>query len=524
MRKYFIALITIAFFSCNQSQKNKIEIPDKVKEVIEIAGDNGSELEKVIVNYQLPEDSLKLKAAFFLIGNLDKKHSFTDFQLQDSILNIIEFDIDDYKNYSQQRNAWDSLKKIYGEIDFKRKLEIIDYDSVTAEFLINTIELAFMVWENNPWSKHLNFEQFCEYILPHRGTNEPLEDWRSYFFEKYSWVKDSVKDKSNPVEAAVLINEDLRSWFRFDERYYDHPSDQGFTEMIKVKLGRCEDMTNLAIFAMRANGIAVMSDYTPYWANTGNNHAWNAILDKNGKVIIFMGCEANPGEYKLHNKFAKVYRKTYARQENALSEKAEEWEELPKYINHPFYTDVTADYTDVANVELKLDREMPDSTSFAYLCVFNSGKWKAIHWSKIKENKSVVFDKMGIDIIYLPAFYIDEKALAASNPFILDDNGDINFIDVSEDEFIKIELYNTTNRTRIKSSDNIAEANLKVGVTYELYFWNDRWELIGEQEFKNKSLNFKQCPANALYWLKEKDGREEERIFTIDENGIQKWW
>lgn len=37
-------------------------------------------------------------------------------------------------------------------------------------------------------------------------------------------------------------------------------------------------MTNLAIFAMRANGLAVTSDYTPFWADSSNNHAWNAIL------------------------------------------------------------------------------------------------------------------------------------------------------------------------------------------------------------------------------------------------------
>ena len=70
-------------------------------------------------------------------------------------------------------------------------------------------------------------------------------------------------------------------------------------------------MTNVTIYAMRANGLAVTSDYTPYWANSGNNHAWNAILTGEGKVVPFMGAEANPGEYRLANKLAKVYRKTW---------------------------------------------------------------------------------------------------------------------------------------------------------------------------------------------------------------------
>ena len=82
--------------------------------------------------------------------------------------------------------------------------------------------------------------------------------------------------------------------------------------MMETKLGRCEDMTNMTIFALRANGLPVTSDYTPHWANSGNNHAWNAILDKNDSVIIFMGGEANPGEYELGHKLAKVYRKSFS--------------------------------------------------------------------------------------------------------------------------------------------------------------------------------------------------------------------
>ena len=78
-------------------------------------------------------------------------------------------------------------------------------------------------------------------------------------------------------------------------------------------------MTNLTIYAMRANGLAVTSDYTPYWANSGNNHAWNAIVTPGGEVIPFMGAESNPGKYHLANKVAKVYRKTFGKQKANLA-------------------------------------------------------------------------------------------------------------------------------------------------------------------------------------------------------------
>jgi len=525
MKKLLIVFIGfVLLYSCSQKKYTPAPFPENVKAILEKSGSHSSELEKVFANYQNPEDSLKLKAAYFLIGNMDDKHSYSKFHLLAPDSTVIDFDIDDFSNYEQQRLAWDSLERVYGEIDFKRCLNIKDYDTISADYIINNIELAFQSWTQNPWSKHLDFEQFCEYILPHRSTNEPLENWRSYFIEKYKWVKDSMQDINSPVEAAVWINNDLKSWFRFDPRYYDHPTDQGFSEMIEVKTGRCEDMTNLAIYAMRANGIPVMSDFTPYWANTGNNHAWNAIIDKTGKVVIFMGAEANPGKYKLSNRFAKVYRKTYAKQKNTLAELSADKKKLPGYINNSYYVDVTADYVDVKDVEIKLENEIPDSVEFAYICVFNEGEWRAINWSKIDEDKNVVFAKMGKNIAYLPAFYINNKVVPAGNPFILYENDDIDFIKADTNILLDIELEYTTNRTRIKSSDNIAVVNFIPQKIYQLFYWKQGWKLIGEEPYENKNLKFEDCPSKALYWLKEKDGREYERIFILDEKGEQVWW
>ena len=185
---------------------------------------------------------------------------------------------------------------------------------ITAEFLIAQIDYAFKAWREKPWAQNMSWEDFRDYVLPYRGSNEPLESWRQAFWDKYAGLESRMTDPTDPVEAARLINEDIKSWFGFDPRYYYHPTDQGLEEMLESHLGRCEDMTNVTIYAMRANGIGVTSDYTPYWANCGNNHAWNAIVTGDGRVIPFMGAEANPGEYQLANMAAKVYRKTFAAQ------------------------------------------------------------------------------------------------------------------------------------------------------------------------------------------------------------------
>ncbi|MDA3912231.1 MAG: transglutaminase-like domain-containing protein [Bacteroidales bacterium] len=521
MRKFILPLILliIPFFACqNNSQSN---YPENVKQTLTKAGDNAPELEKVLQHYSNnPEDSLKYRAACFLIGNMGEKHAWVNFELQDENKNPISFNVLDYENYEALLDAWDSLENIHGELNFKTNEYVYDYDTLTSEFLIQNIDLAFGAWLNKPWTTHLSFDEFCAYILPHRSTNEPVGNWREFFMEEYAWVLDSVSDSHNPVEAAVLINNDIRSWFRFDPRFYEHPADQSYTEMLEGKKGRCEDMTNLAIFAMRANGIAVTSDYTPYWANTGNNHAWNAILDKNGNVSIFMGAEANPGEYELTNRWAKVYRKTYAAQKPSLVDASgKPVDSLPAYINRSYYTDVTAEYGDVSDVHVNLDAS---DENIAYICVFNSGEWKAIHWAEI-QNGEAVFTDMARDIVYLPAYYHNKEILPAGNPFILDVDGNMYSLS-AEDEIVTLMIGETTYRTTFATTDNVRLDELKSDVTYELFFWNDDWVLFEEKVYEGKELHFDNLSKNAVYWLKAKDGREEERIFTINEAGNPKFW
>ena len=87
----------------------------------------------------------------------------------------------------------------------------------------------------------------------------------------------------DPEEAAYLLlclSADILR-YRGDMTW----EDVGLVTMLFTHEGRCEDMTNLAIYAMRANALPVTSDYTPYWANSGNNHAWNAILGRDGEVL-----------------------------------------------------------------------------------------------------------------------------------------------------------------------------------------------------------------------------------------------
>jgi len=495
--------------------------PSDVDEALKAAGDNRAELETVLAHYKAGGDSLKFQAACFLIGNMEGHcyvtYMFVDTAGEEVTLNALEFD-----DYDSLLAACSRIEQERGELDYERNTRVDDLETIRADFLIDQIDLAFRAWREKPWAEKVSFENFCEYILPYRGSNEPLEPWRKVFWEKYDGIEAKLSDPGDPVEAASLINDDITTWFKFDRRYYFHPTDQGVTEMLESGMGRCEDMTNLTIYGMRANGLAVTSDYTPYWADAGNNHAWNSILTAEGKVIPFMGAEANPGEYTLHYKAAKIYRKTFGRRKENLTFQKNKQEEIPRWLAGKSFVDVTTDYLTTADPVIKFTQQTPDSVDIAYLCVFNSGQWKAIDWARIAGG-TAAFSDMGTGVAYLPALYLNEEIVPCGSPFILRDDGTMDLLVADTNATGTVALTSTTEVEQNLSTDGVARTSLKPGQSYELFYWNNGWQSLGEAVATKRPLQFKKVPANGLYWLVVDDSDREERIFSFDD-GQQIWW
>ncbi|MDH3891687.1 MAG: transglutaminase-like domain-containing protein [candidate division Zixibacteria bacterium] len=519
IRLFFMASIGLILTNCS----TRSYLPDEVALAIDAAGDNGSELKSVIAHYQASDDSLKLRAAFFLIGNMEG-HGWATYDLVDTVGNEIAFDVSLFPNYDSLTSAFATLEAEYGVLDFEKNDLQPDLETVSADHLISQIDLAFRAWRERPWAEHLSFDDFCQYVLPYRGSNEPLEPWRAMFFDKYSDLADRMIDSTDPVEAACLINDDVMTFFTFDPRYYYHPTDLGLTEMLQTGVGRCEDMTNITIYAMRANGLAVTSDYTPAWADAGNNHAWNAIIAADGSAIPFMGAEKNPRKYELGHRPAKVYRKTFSHQRENLVFQEHKQEKLPAWLGGKSYVDVTASYqTDLLDrIETQLEIPAPDSVDIAYLCVFNSGEWKPIDWARVMSHQAVFSNVRG-NLLYLPAFYINEEVVPYGPPFVNDsENKSRQFRSVS-DATITLSLTSTTRRKQVASTDGIERSYLTAGVEYELFYWDDEWESLGKAVSSEKPLLFDNVPVGTLYWLVAEGSDRDERPFSW-EDGAQRWW
>ncbi len=229
-------------------------------------------------------------------------HKYVEVGIFDSLDNQIVYNVLDYDNYHQIVDYLDSLEAERGELHWDKVEERKDVEYVSADYLIKQINLAYKAYQTLPWTKKLGWKTFLEFVLPYRGSSEPLSDWRTFFWKEFASFRDSTAD---PLELANLINKKCREMFTFKDVYYLHPTDLGLEEMLETGCGRCEDMTNFTIYALRANGLAVTSDYTPHWPNSSNNHAWNALILPGKRCDTFYGSRSRSGTLLIGSQSSK---------------------------------------------------------------------------------------------------------------------------------------------------------------------------------------------------------------------------
>jgi hypothetical protein len=351
---------------------------------------NDGELVDAILHY--PPGSEKQKAVCFLIAQMDD-HLYVHYVNPDDPLNPFSPD---------------------EGVDWLREY-VWDYSTMTSELLIEDVEYAFLARESFPWCRNLPENIFFDYVLPYRSTQEPVGSWRPVMFEELAPM---VAGLGSCLEVSDVINQYNGQRFRFDELYYRHPEDRDMFTCIASGAGRCEDISNLANYCLRAVGVPMASDFTPWWPKGDNNHAWNTVYD-NGKWYISADNPLpNPNQSTI---YAKVYRESFSA--GPIMGPAPDGT-LPPRLMRTSAIDVTADYTTVCDVNMRVD----NPARATYLCVFNFGDWRAVGgaWA---EDDSVLFKDVGNkDILYCATRYVEDetgwgKHYPVAPPFVLHPNG-----------------------------------------------------------------------------------------------------
>ncbi|WP_029904863.1 transglutaminase-like domain-containing protein [Prevotella sp. 10(H)] len=418
--KIYLILLSFVIFLYSCSLKE-----NRLENAIKQAKENKPELEKVLKHYsENIEDSLKYKAACFLIENMPGHLSIKD------TLTIIAYynEIDslaklyDFPKHDKRDSLFLIINNKYKDI---QPSYVSDIEIITADYLIKNIEESFSLWKDGNWAKHINFDEFCEYILPYKITEgQILDNWKEYFSGYCEKTVSEIycdQHKNMAYLACGCVNNDLSHEIRPHLKSVDGYPILKMNTLTKVPYGTCDEYSILALSVMRAKGIPTAIDFTPQWPFQSKGHSWNVLLNNFGKHMVFEGAMSSPGTlHKEDHKMAKVFRRTYA-----INKEIEDIHESEKFIpsvfDLPFIKDVTPEYMATRNVTINIDNK--NKHSYAYLTVFDNKQWQPIHWGRCKGN-TVTFNNMGRDIAYLPVYYTVKGIEAAAVPFIITAKGD----------------------------------------------------------------------------------------------------
>ena len=96
-------------------------------------------------------------------------------------------------------------------------------------------------------------------------------------------------------------------------------------------------------------------------------------------------------------------------------------EEIPPLFKNPGIQDITDQYVVCEDIEVPLWNEKHPK-EYVYLCCYDIIGWNPVCWGR-PEGSKVRFPKMGVNMLYLPAYYNDGEIRPAGDAFILTREG-----------------------------------------------------------------------------------------------------
>jgi len=477
-------------------------------------------VKEVLKEFPKEQFPQKRRAALFLLKNMKYHNSKVPYWV-DSLgenTSISEFD---YKDFKRAKKAFDDFSEKNYKLTYQMQH---DTKYLSPDFIINSINGAFTTWKKSPWYTSYSFKTFCEYVLPYRNNTEPIvKDWRTKYNTIYKKVIEQAEDKQDPVSVCSALIKNMK-YFRFvlkkDYSKYALSIDQ----MHFRGDGNCTDLVGVATLAGRSLGLAISTDFTPYYAASSSSHFWNTIVDKQGNHIPFNATAELPYIYNPNVKrLGKVLRATYGKQKNSLPNFVENKKIPSKKLKGLNVLDVTEEYVETKDLNYTFQEGL--SEEVAYISVFNKGAWRPIWWGISTDKKTVKFNKMGTNIVYLAAQVYEKKNDAGKkkmfryqlepHPVLLDKKGVLTTL---KPNIFKPFSYTISRLNIIQegASSDFNSLKLVDDEKYILYYWDKKWIKQAEAICVNGNICYDNLPRNALFTIKPEKPDGFERIFTIN--------
>ena len=414
------------------------------------AGKNKPELKAVLRHYRtIDKDPEKLRAAKYLIANMPAHYSYRDTAAINSYYSKALEILGTGPSPDWQR---DTLRQI-GDREYAGLTRNIipDVEVITADYLIYSIDRAFHEWRTRPWSRHLTYNEFQEWILPYKVTElQSFDAWRdtlpAHYTDSISTVPlDDVQ--RNSISGAIEI---VRGEIHSKQSAIGHRvmwEDRGSIPMrsaatwVRMTYGSCMDYVTMGTAVFRSVGLPAAVDQVPSWGRNSEGHSWYVFLSDRGReeptinsLIIGAGMP-----FYTNERIPKVWRTTYT-----INRDMVKYRNTAKYV-YPFdlcQEDVTSHYTRTSDLEIETDKEQTAKLTdkkYVYIAMaVNSGgpQWRVLDLGILKRGKAH-FKNMGREMLYIALGYDGRKLIPISRPFILHKSGAVEYIDNPDDSNAK---------------------------------------------------------------------------------------
>lgn len=531
MHTRILSYLAIFLSSCSYSENKYFEY------ALELADKNAKELESIQRHYQ--NNKKKSTMSLFLINNMIGKQTVDSKSIEKSQLYFNSFIIyfntqGRYKN-DIQYIICDSIKQLYPYAESHPRY-LSDLQHISADFLIRHIDYCFHIWQQYPWCKDIDFDTFCKYILPYTTSNCYWEQTADFFEQKYATLRDSVCHKSYK-EIGKIIAEDIdktfvQNWVLFSQKHKGLLPTT-FENLAKAQIGTCLEANIYKIAALRANGIPAALNTFPNWGNANSPHFWTEIIGDEHIEELYDNTQRpyiSDSDILVDNIFwkntysptvkdtlphvsiqycrtiPKVYRINYEIQQNCLALRAKE--EIPDFFRNPGIEDITDKYIVCKDIEVPL-WDNKHKKEYVYLCCYDDNNWIPVCWS-IPRKKQALFTKVGVNMLYLPAYYENGAIIPAGNAFILKENGELKCLsEEANKKEISATFYSKTPyrlHTALQAAGTVGTRfsvcnkkdlsdSLNVYTIEKLPFYEDSFKIPTNKKYRYLVCDFQNTPA-----------------------------
>lgn len=151
-----------------------------------------------------------------------------------------------------------------------------DISTLSAEFLLEHVNLACEGFEQAPWHDKIPKEIFLNDVVPYASVTERRDAWRRSMREI---TLPLIKDCRTPGEAARRINEKIFGIVKVGYSTKRKRPDQSPAESMETGMATCTGLSIILVDACRSVGVPARVAGTPLWMNQRGNHTWVEVWD-----------------------------------------------------------------------------------------------------------------------------------------------------------------------------------------------------------------------------------------------------